>query len=160
MTARAGGRPSSPGGMSQHRGEKVWIRIVLLAALVCLGRPVPIASQQINNPEIAIHNMIDSGIFDGHDEKLIAGTGDSAAVIITKILAGRDLTARQIDNTLAVLNMAFGSESNGPDAEPRTALFILRELDLSTNDAQLRARIAQTRKYIQEEFSKSAGGTR
>jgi hypothetical protein len=99
--------------------------------------------------------MIDSGIFDGHDEKLIGSTGDAAAVIVTKILAGREPTPRQIDNTLAVLNMAFRGVANGPDAEPRTALFVLRELDLSTNDAQLRGRIAQTKKYVQEEFSKS-----
>jgi hypothetical protein len=133
----------------------VWIRIVLLAGLVWLARPVPIASQQINNPERAISNMVDAGIFDGHDEKLIGSTGDAAAVIVTKILAGRDLSARQIDNTLAVLNMAFRGVASGPDAEPRTALFVLRELDLSTNDAQLRGRIAQTRKYVQDEFAKS-----
>lgn len=131
------------------------MRIVLLSGLVCLPRPLPITSQQINNPEKAIVNMIDSGIFDGHDEKLIGSTGDAAAVIVTKILAGRDPTPRQIDNTLAVLNMAFGGVGNGPDAEPRTALFVLRELELSTNDPHLRGRIAQTRKYVQEEFSKS-----
>jgi hypothetical protein len=133
----------------------VWIRIVVLSGLVCLTRLSPTASQQINNPEKAIANMIDSGIFDGHDQKLIAGTGDAAAIVVTKILGGRDLTTRQIDNTLAVLNMAFGGETSGPDAEPRTALFVLRDLELSTSDAQLRGKIAQTRKYIQDEFSKS-----
>jgi hypothetical protein len=43
----------------------------------------------------------------------------------------------------------------GPDAEPKTALFVLRQQELSTNDAQLRGRIAQTKKYIEDEFSKS-----
>jgi hypothetical protein len=133
----------------------VWIRLALLVALVLLARPLPIASQQTNTPERAIGRMIDSGVFEGHDEKLILGIGDTAAVVVTKILAGRDLSAQQIDNTLAVLNMAFGGVESGPDAEPRTALFVLRELELSTNDAQLRGRIAQTRKYVEEEFSKS-----
>jgi hypothetical protein len=99
--------------------------------------------------------MIDSGFFDGHDQKLIAGTGDAAAVVVTKILGGRELSPRQIDYTLAVLNMAFAGVASGPDAEPKTALFVLHELELSTNDAQLRGRIEQTRKYVEEEFSKS-----
>ncbi len=135
------------------------IRIVLLAALVCLARPTPIASQQTATLEDIIRRNIDRGWFEGHDTKVIAGTGDAAAVVITKILAGRDLTAQQIDNTLAVLNDAFGGVESGPDAEPRTALFVLRALDLSTNDPQLRGRIAQTRKYIQDEFSKSTQPT-
>jgi hypothetical protein len=133
----------------------VWIRLVLLAVVVFLARPAPSASQQTNTPERAIGRMIDSGFFDSHDQKLIAGTADAAAVVVTKILAGRDLDPRQTDNTLAVLNDAFGDIASGPDAEPKTALFVLRELELSTNDRQLLGRIAQTRKYIEEEFSKS-----
>jgi len=85
----------------------------------------------------------------------VAGSSPVTSTIFSIILAGRELTPRQIDNTLAVLNMAFRGVANGPDAEPRTALFVLRELDLSTNDAQLRGRIAQTRKYVQDEFAKS-----
>jgi hypothetical protein len=133
----------------------VWIRIVLLATVVCLVRPVPMASQQTTTLEEVISRNIDRGLFDGHDTKLIGGIGDAAAVVVTKILAGRDLTAQQIDNTLAVLNDAFAGVTPGPDAEPRTALFVLRELELSTNNAQLRGRIAQTRKYVRDEFSKS-----
>jgi len=137
----------------------MWIRLALLAALVCLAHPTPLASQQTATLEHIIRRNIDQGMFDGHDTKVIAGIGDPAAVVITKILAGRDLTTQQIDDTLVVLNQAFGSIKYGPDAEPRTALFVLRALDLSTNDAQLRGRIAQTRKYIQEEFSKSTQPT-
>lgn len=133
----------------------MWTRTFLLAALVCLTLLMPALSQQTSTPESAISRMIDSGFFDGHDQKLIAGTGDAAAVLVTKILGGRELTPRQIDYTLAVLNMAFAGVASGPDAEPKTALFVLRGLELSTNDAQLRGRIAQTRKYVEEEFSKS-----
>jgi len=135
------------------------IRLALLAALVCLAHPTPLAPQQTATLEHIIRRNIDQGIFDGHDTKVIGGIGDPAAVVITKVLAGRDLTTQQIDNTLAVLNEAFGSIEYGPDAEPRTALFVLRALDLSTNDPQLRGRIAQTRKYIQDEFSKSTQPT-
>jgi len=137
----------------------MWIRLALLAALVCLAHPTPLASQQTATLEHIIRRNIDQGMFDGHDTKVIGGIGDPAAVVITKVLAGRDLTTQQIDIALLVLNQAFGSIEYGPDAEPRTALFVLRALDLSTNDPQLRGRIAQTRKYIQDEFSKSTQPT-
>jgi hypothetical protein len=54
---------------------------------------------------------------------------------------------------LLALNTPFVDEEPGPDAEPKTALFVLRQLELSTSDAQLRGRIAQTKKYIEDEFS-------
>src|ERR1700704_208883 len=135
------------------------IRLALLATLVCLAHPTRMASQQTATLEHIIRKNIDQGMLEGHDTKVIAGIGDPAAVVITKVLAGRDLTTQQIDITLVVLNEAFGSIEYGPDAEPRTALFVLRALDLSTNDPQLRGRIAQTRKYIQDEFSKSTQPT-
>src|SRR6267154_352208 len=131
------------------------IRLALLAAVICLAHPTPLAPQQTATLEHIIRRNIDQGILEGHDSKVIGGIGDPAAVVITKILAGRDLTAQQIDNTLVVLNDAFGGVESGPDAGPRTALFVLRALELSTNDAQLRGRIAQTKKYVQEEFAKS-----
>ena len=99
--------------------------------------------------------MLYQGITEGHDVGIVGGIGDSAAVIVTKVVGGKSLSPSQIDLVLAVLYMAFGDVKPGPDAEPRTALFVLHQLDLSTNDAQLRARVAQTRKYIVDEFSKS-----
>jgi len=99
--------------------------------------------------------MLYQGITEGHDDGVVGGTGDAAAVIITKVVGGRSLSPSQIDVVVAVLNMAFGDVAPGPDAEPRTALFVLRQLDLSTNDSQLRGRVAKTRKYIADEFSKS-----
>ena len=137
----------------------MWIRLAFLVAVICLAHPTPLAPQQTATLEHIIRRNIDQGILEGHDSKVIGGIGDPAAVVITKVLAGRDLTTQQIDDTLVVLNEAFGSIQYGPDAEPRTALFVLRALDLSTNDAQLRGRIAQTRKYIQDEFSKSTQPT-
>src|SRR5882762_10320983 len=98
------------------------IRLALLAAVICLAHPTPLASQQTATLEHIIRRNIDQGILEGHDTKVIAGIGDPAAVVITKVLAGRDLTAQQIDNALVVLNQAFGSIEYGPDAEPRTEI--------------------------------------
>jgi len=129
------------------------IRIALLAALVCLAHPRPLASQQTATLEQIIRKKYRPGNVGRTRYQSNRRHRRSCCRRHHKILAGRDLTTQQIDNTLLVLNEAFGSIESGPDAEPRTALFVLRALDLSTNDPQLRGRIAQTRKYIQDEFS-------
>jgi len=129
--------------------------IAFLAAFLLSAPWTGSLPQAVSTPEDVIRRIVDQGFLDGHDNKLIGGTGDAAAVILTKILRGRVATPDQMDRILVVLNMAFGSETSGPDAEPKTALFVLRELELSTSDAQLRGRIGQTRKYVEEEFSKS-----
>ena len=133
----------------------MWSRTILLASFLCLAPLATGQPQGTYTPEDVIRRMLYQGITDGHDAGVVGGTGDAAAVAITKVVGGGSLSPSQIDIVLAVLNMAFGDETPGADAEPRTALFVLRQLDLSTNDAQLRGRIAQTRKYIADEFSKS-----
>lgn len=131
----------------------MWSHILVVFFSLLLA---PLATaQETTTPEHVIGRILDRGLLDGHDSKVIGGTGDAAAVIVTKLVGGRSLSPAQIDLVLLVLNMSFTEVPPGADAEPRTALFVLRELELVTNDAQLRGRIAQTRKYIQEEFSKS-----
>jgi hypothetical protein len=122
----------------------VWTRRLLLATFCFLAVSVPSRPQKTSTPEETIGRIIDLGMLDGHDNKVIAGTGDAAAVTITKVVSGRSLSPDQIDRVLIVLSMAFGGVTSGPDAEPKTALFVLLELDLSTNDAQSQRRIAET----------------
>jgi hypothetical protein len=133
----------------------VWSRAILLISFLCLAPLATGQPQGTYTPEDVIRRMLYQGITEGHDAGVVGGTGDAAAVIITKVVGDRGLSPSQIDVVLAVLNMAFGDVTPGPDAEPRTALFVLRQLDLSTNDVQLRGRVAKTRKYIADEFSKS-----
>ena len=133
----------------------MWSRTILVVSFLCLAPLATGQSQGTVTPEDVIRRMLYQGITEGHDDGVVGGTGDAAAVIITKVVGGRTLSPSQIDVALAVLNMAFGDVRPGPDAEPKTALFVLRQLELSTNDAQLRGRIAQTRKYIADQFSKS-----
>lgn len=133
----------------------MWTRRLLLATFFFLAVSVPTRPQKTSTPEETISRIIDLGVLEGHDNKVIGGTGDAAAVTITKVVSGICLSPDQIDRVLIVLNMAFGGVTSGPDAEPKTALFVLLALDLSTNDAQLHGRIAKTRKYVEEEFSKS-----
>ena len=131
------------------------IPYLLFAATLCLSQSGLPSSQQPLTAELAIETIIARGMIDGHFDKVINGMGDPAAVIVTRVIAGRNLKPSDIDLVLLVLNMAFGEVTPGPDAEPKTALFVLRYLDLSTNDPQLRVRIEQTRMYVQVEYSKS-----
>src|SRR5574341_1706642 len=115
--------------MYPRRGEtmKLLVAVVASAFLVCpLYSQVPITTAQV------VRRIIESGALDGHDSKLLAGTGDAVAVAATKALGGRDLGPGEIDPVLAILGEAFAapeSVRNVPDREPRTALLLLRYFD-------------------------------
>ena len=102
--------------------------------------------------------MIDTGFSDGHDQKIIGRLGDTGAVLVTKILAGRDITPNAIENALVVVEGSFADpslvEATG-DRQPRTAMFVLKHLDLSTNDVALKKRIADTTKHVQDRYAAS-----
>jgi len=128
---------------------------LLVGTLMCLVACASVKSQQIATPEEAIGRIVNSGLLEGHDQKAIGGIGDAAAVIVTKVIGETKLSASQVDNILIVLDTAFGGVVSGPDREPRTTLFVLRYLELSTSDSKVRLRIALTKQYIQEEVAKS-----
>ena len=119
-----------------------------LVSALCWG-------QAVTSPEEVITRIINSGLLEGHDQKAIGGMGDAAAVVVTKVVRDRELTASQVDSILIILNSAFGGLEVSAEREPKTALFVLRCLEFSTQDSGLLQRIDQTRKYIQSQ----AGGT-
>ncbi len=115
-------------------------------------------SQTGNDSKHAIKRMFDTGLLDGHDQKLIGRLGDAGAVLVTKTLAGRDLTSDTIDTALVVIAGSFADPSfveATADRQPRTALLVLRYLDLSTQEAVLKKRIADTGKYVQDRYAAS-----
>jgi hypothetical protein len=97
----------------------------------------------------AIARIINSGLLEGHDQKVIGGMGDAAAVIVTKVVGGRQLSNQQVDSILIILNSAFGGLDHSSGIQPRTTLFVLRYLEVTNQDVDLRQRIEQTRKYVQ-----------
>jgi hypothetical protein len=125
-------------------------------AIFALVLVTPLTPGQTLSPEQVIRRIIDTGASEGHDQKIIGGMGDAAAVIVTKILAGRSVGATDIDNVLGVLSSSFADPGMvaASDREPRTALFVLRCLDSSTTDTQLKQRIAETKNRILDRFTK------
>lgn len=82
-----------------------FLRFVLL---FCLPLGICHANQtNVTTPDQAIRRIIDSGLFEGQDQKLIGGIGDAAAVAVTKAVADSKLTSGQIDSILLILNSAF-----------------------------------------------------
>jgi hypothetical protein len=138
---------------------------VRLTLAICVGLILSSLaySQAGNDPEYVIRRMVDTGIFEGHDQKVIGRLGDAGAVFLTKILAGRDLTSNTIDNALVVIEGVFAGPNLvevAGDRQPRTALLVLRYLDLSTTDDALKERIADTRKYVQDHYAASRQETK
>jgi hypothetical protein len=117
--------------------------------------------QARNDAEHIVRRIIDTGISDGHDQKVIGPMGDAAAVLVTKILAGRNLSSKDIDMALLVLEGSFADPSFvriEADRQPMTALFVLKCFDSSTNDPALKKRIAEAREYMQQRYAKFIQG--
>jgi hypothetical protein len=111
-----------------------------------------------NDPEQILKTVIDSGTIDGHASKVIGPMGDAAAVVISKILADRELQAKDIDGALWILGQAFADPSvvkNSSDRQPRSALLLLKYFYISTTDTELRKRIEETRKYVENRIAKT-----
>ena len=110
------------------------------------------------SPEQVIRKIIFSGMSEGWDNRVIGPMGDAAAVTVTRVVAGRKLTTSEMDGVLVVLGMAYGDPSMvevAADRKPRTALFVLEYLDCSTQDAALKKRISDERKYVQDRYAES-----
>ncbi len=128
--------------------------------VICLAviLSAPGNAQVGSGPERIIRRIVDDGISEGHDQKVIGGIGDAGAVLLTKILADRVLTSNTIDNALVVLGEVFADPTfveAVEDRQPRTALLLLRYFDLSTHDAALKKRIADAVKYVQDRYTAS-----
>jgi len=152
-------RALAPALMFRPQGEamKVFFAIVVCSLFYGIA-----GTQTGNDPQRVIERMIDQGSLEGHDQKVLGTTGDAAAVLLTKVLAGKPLSTSQIDTSLLILNMAFADPrmvENASDRQPRTALFVLQAFDGLSQEASLRQRIAETRTYIQSRYAEALKST-
>jgi hypothetical protein len=130
---------------------------VSLILLVSIGlfplQTTPAYCQSGNDPNLVIERIIETGMIEGHDAKVIGGMGDAAAVILAKVLANRDLRQQDVGGGLWILADAFAGDrcfSFDSDRTPWAAFLLLRYFDLSTTDAEVKNQIAQVRKGIEK----------
>lgn len=121
---------------------------IILALLLSLAVGGSVQSQQSATAEEAIGRIINSGLLEGHDQKVISGMADAAAVVVTKVVGEKTLTPSQIERVLLILNSAFADVDSKQGKDARTSLFVLEHLKLLTTDSELQKRIERTRKYV------------
>jgi hypothetical protein len=138
-------------------------RILLFSAMF-LVLPVSLLSQaEPIDAEGAVRGALahaNEG-FTSTDVKELGWLGDGSAVALTKIISGRALEERDIEGMLLVVTLSYSAPDIvkiESDREPRTTLFLLNYLDLATNDAKLKEKIAGARTYVKDQYARSAGG--
>jgi hypothetical protein len=107
--------------------------------------------------EEMIRHAIEFGAFEGNMQKTITRMGDAASVSVTRVLAERDPSASDIQIVLVILRSSFADPTEveaASDREPRTTLFVLHSLDRFTKDLEIKKQIAETGKYVQQQFEK------
>jgi len=131
---------------------------VRVALVIVLGIALSGAAygQAGNDPEQVVKEVINTGMIQGWDQKLLVRLGDAGAVLATKVLADRNLTSKTTSGALIVIENSFAETKLvdvAADREPRASLLLLRYLELSMNDAESRKNIADTRKYIHDRYA-------
>ena len=114
--------------------------------------------QSGNDPNLVIKRIIETGLIEGHDSKVIGGMGDAGAVILAKVLSDRDLRQQDVGGGLWILAAAFAGDrcfSPDSDRKPWAAFLLLRYFDLSTTDAEVKNQIAHLRKGIERNCAES-----
>ena len=133
-----------------------------LAVILCLALSGVAYSQSGSDPEQVVKKIINTGMIEGWDQKVLPHLGDAGAVLATKVLADKNLTSKTVGGVLIVVESSFAAPKFievAADREPRTSLLLLRYLELCTSDAESRKNIADTRRYIQDRYAAFAKGT-
>ena len=128
-----------------------------LIPIACLVLAQAASAQSVYSTEQIITNVLRSGVWEGQVDKRLRTEGDAAAAVLTKIIAGREVSRGEVDTMLDMLRSSFselGLIESTAEREPRTALFLLRYFDCVVYDAVLKKKIADTRKSILEAFAK------
>jgi hypothetical protein len=136
------------------------VRRVLLLSAICIALPAALLCQaEPLDAESAVRQALahaNEG-FTSTDAKELGWLGDASAVALTKITGGRLLEERDIEPMLLIVTLSYSAPrivKVDSDREPRTTLFLLRSLDLSTTDPRLREKISTARMYVRDQYEK------
>jgi hypothetical protein len=123
---------------------------LLVFSLIALCTPTH-SQDSPGTSEQVIRHIIESGSYDGQDDKQLSRIGDAAAIQTIRIIGGKNISDPEAENVLAVLELAFSDPklvANPSDQIPRACLFVLRYLELGATNADLKQRIDKTRGRI------------
>jgi hypothetical protein len=126
----------------------------LVFSISLLGQAEPLGAESTVRQAL---ESIAQGTYKSTDQKELGWLGDASAVALTKIIGGRALDGADIRSILMVVTMSYAAPSvvaAQSDREPRTTLFLLRSLDLSTADPALKRQIAATRVYVTDQYAR------
>jgi hypothetical protein len=134
------------------------IPAALAVAIVVVSSPraLPQAGVHYDDAEHSVRNMLaHPGGYFGSDVKSLSRLGDASAVALTKVLGGNGVSPEQMNQVLLIVTLSFeGPKSieNPADRQPRTTLFLLKYLECSTSDPEVRTKIAETRALLQSKL--------
>ena len=141
--------------MSRDRRSVMLIAILVTCAVFSV-LPSSLPAQELDGvPEHVVKaalNPKSEVIYSGVTRKQLMPMGDSAAVAITRVLAGERPQADTVDRVLLIIEFSFDSPEaivNQADQKPKTALFVLTSLDRQTLSTGQRKRLSQLRAKLE-----------
>lgn len=141
--------------MSRDRRSVMFIAILVTCGVFSV-LPSSLPAQELDGvPEHVVKaalNPKSEVIYSGVMRKQLMPMGDSAAVAITRVLAGERPQADTVDRVLLIIEFSFDSPEaivNQADQKPKTALFVLTSLDRQTLSTEQRKRLSQLRAKLE-----------
>ena len=119
--------------------------------------PKPLAlNTPVDSNEILLRRYLVEGIpvsADGSVPNILRRMGDGAAKSIFRVIGTNPPDATEISNALFIVRQAFSRPSviyRNWNREPRATLFLLKYLDSCTSDEEIKTKISDVRKFVQE----------
>jgi len=94
---------------------------------------------------------VSAGMHSSWSDKYLARLGDSAAPEIMSYLASKQLTNKDVETALSLVEMSFSNPRlirRSPSRTPTNTVLLLDYLDKHTSDADTRSRITSTREQL------------
>jgi hypothetical protein len=134
-----------------HDRKLIRFTAILVACLaVLLVSPSSSPAQELDGvPEHVVKASLNPNsevIYSGIMRKQLSPMGDSAAVAITRVLAGERPHTDVVDRILLVIEFSFEFPEaivDEGDKKPKTALFVLASLDERTLSVEQKKRLVQ-----------------
>lgn len=142
------------------------MRFLMLACVLFVGPSAAVCQVSVQeNLENIVRGFLNQKpgliFIEGPMEGPLNRGGDAAAVAITKVVGGRDLSSDGITRILLLIHMSFAAPriiENPSDRQPRTTLFILKYLSTLPISPELKKKIAESEQFVKHAVGSTARG--